>query len=136
MIKTFNYIFLLVFSLSGLSLKADDHGIPNLIGTWVGINKTVSEQRGFRSWEKKVEIIEQNVKAGWQGGVLYLEVHTMHDYGLEENEKKKPNIRFLPEAARIIQEVAGAYIAKINWIKVTEIVRTANGLPEAVLTRY
>ena len=60
MIKTFNYIFLLVFSLSGLSLKADDHGIPNLIGTWVGINKTVSEQKGFRSWEKKVEIIEQN----------------------------------------------------------------------------
>ena len=33
--------------------------MPNLVGTWVGINKTLSEQRGFRSWEKKVEIIEQ-----------------------------------------------------------------------------
>ena len=60
MIKTFNYIFLLVLTLSGLNLKANDHGIPNVVGTWVGINKTISEQRGFRSWEKKVEIIEQN----------------------------------------------------------------------------
>ena len=57
MIKTFNYIFLLVLTLSGLNLKANDHGIPNVVGTWVGINKTISEQRGFRSWEKKVEII-------------------------------------------------------------------------------
>jgi len=34
--------------------------IPNLVGTWVGINKTVSEDRGYRSWEKKVEILEQD----------------------------------------------------------------------------
>ena len=33
--------------------------IPNLVGTWMGVNKTLSEQRGFRSWEKKVEILEQ-----------------------------------------------------------------------------
>jgi len=33
--------------------------IPNIIGTWIGINKTISEQRGFRTWEKKVEITEQ-----------------------------------------------------------------------------
>ena len=25
----------------------------------VGVNNTLSEQRGYRSWEKKVEIIEQ-----------------------------------------------------------------------------
>ena len=33
--------------------------IPNIIGTWIGENKTLSEQRGFRTWEKKVEIIDQ-----------------------------------------------------------------------------
>ena len=33
--------------------------IPNIVGTWIGENKTISEQRGFRTWEKKVEIIEQ-----------------------------------------------------------------------------
>ena len=84
----------------------------------------------------KVKIVDQKVKAGWQGGVLYLEVHTMHTYGLEEDEEIKPNIRLLPEAAKIIQSVAGIYIAKINWKKVTEIVRLANGMPEAVLTIY
>ena len=42
------------------------------------------------TWLKKdkVEIVEQNVKAGWQGGVLFLEVHTMHEYGLEDEEEK------------------------------------------------
>ena len=84
----------------------------------------------------KVEIVDQKVKAGWQGGVLYLEVHTMHIYGLEEEEEKKPNIRLLPEAAKIIQSKAGVHIAKIDWKKVTEIVRRANGMPEAVLTIY
>ena len=84
----------------------------------------------------KVEIVDQKVKAGWQGGVLYLEVHTMHIYGLEEEEEKKPNIRLLPEAAKIIQAKAGVHIAKIDWKKVTEIVRRANGMPEAVLTIY
>ena len=33
--------------------------IPNIVGTWIGKNKTISEQRGFRTWEKKVEILEQ-----------------------------------------------------------------------------
>jgi len=33
--------------------------VPNIVGTWVGENKTLSEQRGFRTWEKKVEITEQ-----------------------------------------------------------------------------
>lgn len=84
----------------------------------------------------KVKIVEQNVKAGWQGGVLYLEVHTMHEYGLEEDEEKKPNIRLLPEAAKLIQEAAGTHIAKIDWVKVTEIVRTASGTPKAVLSIY
>ncbi|MAH89048.1 MAG: hypothetical protein CMJ06_03260 [Pelagibacterales bacterium] len=84
----------------------------------------------------KVEIVEQNVKTGWQGGVLYLEVHTMHEYGLEEDEEKKPNIRLLPEAAKLIQEAAGIHIAKIDWVRVTEIVRTASGEPKAVLSIY
>ena len=53
-----------IFLISGfffpsISLTDDHWNVPNLVGTWVGVNKTLSEQRGFRSWEKKVEIIEQ-----------------------------------------------------------------------------
>jgi hypothetical protein len=37
---------------------ADD--IPNLIGTWVGENRTVSDKKGYKIWgEKTVEITEQ-----------------------------------------------------------------------------
>ena len=42
------------------SICSSSENIPNLVGTWVGINKTVSEDRGYRSWEKKVEILEQD----------------------------------------------------------------------------
>ena len=56
----FSSFLFLFFSFISLNLAyAKDH-IPNIIGTWIGENKTISEQRGFRTWEKKVEIIEQN----------------------------------------------------------------------------
>ena len=42
------------------SPSISSENIPNLVGTWVGVNKTVSEDRGYRSWEKKVEILEQD----------------------------------------------------------------------------
>ena len=50
-------VTVILFS-SSLSTASED--VPNLVGTWVGINKTVSEDRGYRSWEKKVEILEQD----------------------------------------------------------------------------
>ena len=49
--------FALVFMNTNHAHSSDD--IPNIVGTWIGENKTISEQRGFRTWEKKVEIIEQ-----------------------------------------------------------------------------
>ena len=52
-------IYILAVVFISTDLKSDDHKIPNLVGTWVGVNNTLSEQRGYRSWEKKVEIIEQ-----------------------------------------------------------------------------
>ncbi len=51
-------ILILSFILS-LHDVSSQEPIPNLVGTWTGVNKTLSEQRGFRSWEKKVEILEQ-----------------------------------------------------------------------------
>ena len=51
------YMFFIFSSINIVS--ANDH-IPNIVGTWLGENKTISEQRGLRTWEKKVEIIEQD----------------------------------------------------------------------------
>ncbi len=59
MIKYLNIlIFTILFSFESIA-NTSDSPIPNLVGTWVGINKTLSDQRGYRSWDKKVEIIEQ-----------------------------------------------------------------------------
>ena len=53
------YFFLSFLFLSTGDVRANEK-VPNIVGTWVGKNKTISEQRGFRTWEKKVEILEQN----------------------------------------------------------------------------
>lgn len=38
----------------------DDKDIPNLVGTWVGENRTVSDKKGYKVWgEKTVQITEQ-----------------------------------------------------------------------------
>ena len=51
-------ILTMFFFSTSLSLASEN--IPNLVGTWIGINKTISEDRGYRTWEKKVEILEQD----------------------------------------------------------------------------
>lgn len=57
MFKFLSISLILLFSYSDSN---SNESVPNLVGTWIGENKTISEQRGFRTWEKKVEIIEQN----------------------------------------------------------------------------
>ena len=55
---TIHLFMFFIFSSINI-VSANDH-IPNIVGTWLGENKTISEQRGLRTWEKKVEIIEQD----------------------------------------------------------------------------
>ena len=83
---------------------------------------------------ESVQIIDQPVKSGWDGNTLYLEVHTMHPYGLENEELIQNNLRLLPQAAESLQKTAKHEIAHIDWKKVVSIVKRASGLPEAVLT--
>ena len=83
---------------------------------------------------EKVQIIDQPVKSGWEKNTLYLEVHSMHPYGLEDKALIENNLRLLPQATESLQSTAGHHIANIDWKKVVNIVRTASGIPEAVLT--
>lgn len=50
-------------AMVGVSSSAgagDDSAIPNLVGTWVGENRTISDKKGYKTWsEKKVVITEQ-----------------------------------------------------------------------------
>ncbi len=85
---------------------------------------------------ERVEIIDQPVKSGWFGGVLYIEVHSMHPYGLEEDQIIENNLRLLPQAAESLQNSAKHYIVDVDWKKVVDIVKEASGVPEAILTKY
>ena len=58
-IKIIVYSFFAFIFMNTNYAYSTEH-IPTIVGTWVGENKTVSELRGFRTWEKKVEILEQN----------------------------------------------------------------------------
>lgn len=57
-LKYFKIIIVLILLTFSIESFSKDN-IPSLVGTWTGKNNTLSEQRGFRTWEKKVEIIEQ-----------------------------------------------------------------------------
>ena len=57
-----NYTYLFAAIFFSTSVFSNDHQIPNLVGTWVGVNNTLSEQRGYRSWEKKVEILSKKIE--------------------------------------------------------------------------
>ena len=39
--------------------KTSASEVPNLIGTWKGENNTISDLKGLKSWEKKINITEQ-----------------------------------------------------------------------------
>ena len=54
-----SHLFILILIFSSTASLSNTDEIPNLVGTWSGVNKTLSDSRGFRTWEKKVEIIEQ-----------------------------------------------------------------------------
>ena len=49
------FLFLFIFPLDSKS----DY-IFDLKGTWKGINKSYSSEKGYRTWEKKITIFEQN----------------------------------------------------------------------------
>ena len=59
MYKYLNVLIFAIFISLNSNAYTSESQIPNLVGTWVGINNTLSEQRGYRSGDKKVEIIEQ-----------------------------------------------------------------------------
>ena len=56
--KKFLAIPILFFLAATQNIKAET--IPNLIGTWSGENNTFSELKGMKTWEKNVQITEQN----------------------------------------------------------------------------
>lgn len=72
--KTLSKLFLVFAIVAGAFLadgaRADD--IPNLVGTWSGMNKTISEAKGLREWNKTIHITEQTDRR-FKGNFTYSE---------------------------------------------------------------
>lgn len=59
----------------------EQDAIPNLVGTWIGENRTVSDKKGYRVWGKKtVEITEQQDRR-FRGHFTYAD-GTKHFFGV------------------------------------------------------
>jgi L,D-transpeptidase ErfK/SrfK len=82
----------------------------------------------------KVNIVNQNIKAGWKDNKLYIEVHVLPDYVTISEEKKLINTTDLyPQAYEVIQKAAGIDIARVDWDKVKNAVNLAKGIPMEVM---
>lgn len=71
-------IILILFFIFPQKIKADS--VPNLIGKWVGDNNTFSELKGMKSWQKKVDILEQTDRR-FKGSFTYSD-GTKNFYGI------------------------------------------------------
>mgnify|MGYP000047045350 FL=1 len=71
------FYLILIFFLSK-NVFADT--IPNLIGEWNGKNNTYSELKGLKTWEKKINITQQNDRR-FKGNFTYSD-GTKNFYGI------------------------------------------------------
>ncbi|MDC3091630.1 hypothetical protein OA848_04515 [Rickettsiales bacterium] len=71
-------IILILLFISPQKIRAD--AVPNLIGKWEGANNTFSELKGMKSWQKKVDILEQTDRR-FKGSFTYSD-GTKNFYGI------------------------------------------------------
>ena len=58
--NNFVIFLILILFLSVSDKKLNSEYIINLVGVWEGVNKSYSIEKGYRTWEKKITIFEQN----------------------------------------------------------------------------
>ena len=66
-------IFVVFFFISEKNLYSEF--IVNLIGDWEGLNKSYSMEKGYRTWNKKITIFEQNERI-FRGNFKYADGET------------------------------------------------------------
>ncbi len=60
--KNFVIFLISILFLCITDKKLQSEYIISLIGVWKGVNKSYSTEKGYRTWEKKITIYEQNEK--------------------------------------------------------------------------
>lgn len=73
----------------------------------------------------QVRIVDEPAKAGFLDGQLYLESHAPYADAL-------PQDQVLASATEVIAQVALGRTVSVNWERVRQVVREANGIPTAI----
>jgi hypothetical protein len=60
-----------ILAAGGSLAAATDAEIPNLVGTWVGENRTVSDKKGFVVWGEKTVVITEQQDRRFRGHFTY-----------------------------------------------------------------
>ena len=66
-------IFVIFFFIAEKNLYSEF--VVNLIGDWEGLNKSYSMEKGYRTWNKKITIFEQNERI-FKGNFKYTDGET------------------------------------------------------------
>ena len=73
--KTFKFFSILFIFLFITEKNLYSEFIVNLIGDWEGLNKSYSMEKGYRTWNKKITIFEQNERI-FKGNFKYADGET------------------------------------------------------------
>ena len=82
----------------------------------------------------KVNIINQQIKAGWKNNKLFIEVHVLPEYvrgSINTDEINKSDL--YPIAYNTVQKAAGLDITLVDWKKVNKAVLLSKGVPTEIM---
>ena len=77
-------IFVVFFFIAEKNLYSEF--IVNLVGDWEGLNKSYSMEKGYRTWNKKITIFEQNERI-FKGNFKYADGETNFLGTIKQNNK-------------------------------------------------
>ena len=83
MLRIFS-LFFMILIIFPINLKSEY--IFDLRGVWKGINKSYSLEKGYRSWEKEINIFEQNDRL-FKGNFKYIDGETNFLGVIRQNNK-------------------------------------------------
>ena len=68
--KNFFVFLISIFFLFIINKELKTEYIVNLVGSWEGVNRSFSTEKGYRTWKKKIIIFEQNERI-FKGNFTY-----------------------------------------------------------------
>ena len=84
--KKFKFFSIFVFFLFIAEKNLYSEFIVNLIGDWEGLNKSYSIEKGYRTWNKKITIFEQNERI-FKGNFKYADGETNFLGTIKQNNR-------------------------------------------------